>query len=72
MDSYTRFLPKTQPYLNSSTRTPKFVPYIITLRQNKLSQYIGVECTLSYHFAEVYAALLLSLINVPNNITLLR
>ena len=30
-DSYTEFLPRTQPYLNFKTRTPNSKPYIITL-----------------------------------------
>ena len=30
-DPYIRFLPKSQPYLNFMTRTPKSKAYIITL-----------------------------------------
>ena len=48
-DSYTRFLPKTQPYLNFLTQTPKSKPYIITL-----SKY-----TVLIHWWVVYAILLL-------------
>ena len=40
-DSYTPFVPKTQPYLNSMTRTPKSKPYITTLPKNNLSWNIG-------------------------------
>ena len=40
-DSYTRFLPKAQPYLKSKTRTSKSTPYIIELPKYTLSYYIG-------------------------------
>ena len=48
-DSYTRFLPKTQPYLYLLTQTPKSKPYIITLP----------KYTLLIHWWVVYAILLL-------------
>ena len=35
-DSYTRFLPEAQLYLNSITRTPKSKPYITTLPKKNL------------------------------------
>ena len=53
------FCPKPKNYLKLSTRTPKSIPYILTLWKNTLSYYIRGECTLSYYFAEVHAALLL-------------
>ena len=37
MDSYDRFLPEAQPYLNSMTRTPISKPYITTLPEKNLS-----------------------------------
>ena len=36
-DSYTRFLPKAQTYLNWMFRTPKSEPYITALPKNNLS-----------------------------------
>ena len=36
-DSYTRFLPEAQPYLNSMTRTPKSKLFIIALLKHTLS-----------------------------------
>ena len=36
-DSYTRFLPEAQPYLNSMTRTPKSKLFIIALPKHTLS-----------------------------------
>ena len=36
-DSYTRFLPEAQPYLNSMTRTPKCKLFIIALPKHTLS-----------------------------------
>ena len=36
-DSYARFMPKTEPYLNSMNRTPKSISYIITLLKHTLS-----------------------------------
>ena len=51
-DSYTRFLPKAQPYLNLVTRTPQSKAYITTLPKNNLSK----------HWWVVYAILLLCLI----------
>ena len=40
-DSCTRFLPKTQPYLNSMIRTLKSKLFFITLPKYTLSHYIG-------------------------------
>ena len=56
--------------LISRTSAPKSIPYIVTLPKLTLSYYIGEECTLSYYFADVYAALSLCCA-IPNNTTLL-
>ena len=48
-DSYTRFLPKTQPNINFMTQTPKSKAYIITLP----------KYTVLVHWWVVYAILLL-------------
>ena len=58
-DPYTQFLPKTQPYLNSMTRTPKSEHYNFTLPKYTLSQNIAGSCRLSYYFAEVQPFLIL-------------
>ena len=48
-NSYTRFLPEPQPYLNLMTQTPKYKPYNITLP----------KYTVLIHWWVVYAILLL-------------
>ena len=60
-DSYTRFLPNYQPYLNFITRTPKSKPYIITLP----------KYTVLIHWWVKHAILILCL-STPCFITLLN
>ena len=60
-DSYTRFLPETQSYLNLMTRTPKSKPYYITLP----------KYAVLIHWWVLYAIFLLCW-STPCFITLLR
>ena len=76
-DSYIRFLPEAQPYLNSMTRTPKSKLFFIalpcpnTLVGRVCSLITLLKYSLFYYVVELYPTFLLCCA-IPNPNTLLR